>query len=55
MLDKKCKGDSALLIGAINTGLHNPAYTRALLRGPEQVKKRWHALFTEYTAVQSRH
>jgi len=50
LLDKKCKGDSALLIDVINIGLTHPDYWKAAQRGPEQIKKRWRILFAAYTA-----
>jgi hypothetical protein len=54
LLDKKCKGDALLLVGVINTALHHPDYTNAAQRGPEQIRKRWRALLTEYTMQQSK-
>jgi hypothetical protein len=52
LLDKKCKGDSNLLIRIINIALLHPTYGKAAQRGPEQIKKRWGVLLTEYTAAQ---
>jgi hypothetical protein len=54
LLDKKCKGDSALLINIINTALLQPDYKKVAQRGPEQIRKRWRVLFTEYTTQQSK-
>jgi hypothetical protein len=53
LLDKRCKGDSKLLVDMINTSLTHPDYAKAAQRGPEQIRKRWRSLFAEYTAAQS--
>jgi HTH domain len=52
LIDKKCKGSSALLRDVINVALTHADYTKAALRGPEQIRKRWRSLFVEYTARQ---
>ena len=54
LLDKKCKGDAALLVKIINIALLHPEYTKAAQRGPEQIKKRWRVLFAEYMTQQSK-
>lgn len=54
LLDKKCQGDATLLLKVINTALQHPDYTKAAQRGPDQIKKRWRALFAEYSAKEAK-
>ena len=54
LLDKKCKGEFALLAAVFNFAFNHPAYTGAAQRGPDQIKVRWRSVFAEYTAGQSK-
>jgi hypothetical protein len=53
LLDKKCKGDFALLTNVFNFAFNHPDHAKAAERGPDRIKKRWNSLFTEYSAAHS--
>ena len=53
LLDKKCKGDFALLANVLSFALNHPEHTGAAQRGPHKIKARWHSLYADYTAVHS--
>jgi|ERR1700683_2067811 len=50
LLDKKCKGDFALLASVLSFAINHPDYSKAALRGPHKIRSCWRSLFAAYTA-----
>ncbi len=52
LIDRKCNGDTSLLVSVLNFAGQHPDYQAKLLRGPHEMKRCWRSLIDAYRTAE---